>query len=245
MSSHRSLTSIVSEPAVVREVAHGLYTALPEEIWSAPYDRKAAWYDAVLSWSIYHRVMWGTSPLLFTEFGKQAFDAAGRGPFAEVGCGSLLFTSRMYHDGRDVPVTVIDRSLPMLHRAIKRLGANSGRAPDDVVALHADATALPVRSGIFASILSLNLLHVPCDRPAIVAEFGRTLIPGRGRLFMSSLIRSGRWSDAYLAMLHRAGEFDVPLTLDELCETVSSRWGVVESTRVVGNMSFLVVRHAG
>jgi hypothetical protein len=111
--------------------------------------------------------------------------------------------------------------------------------------VHADAAALPVRPGIFSTMLSLNLLHVPCDRPAIIAECARTLLPGRGRLFVSSLVRSGRWSDAWLAGLHRAGELGAPLTRDELREAVAGRWAVVESMTVEGNMCFLVVRHAG
>lgn len=48
-----------------------------------------------------------------------------------------------------------------------------------------------------------------------------------------------------LLELTRAGEFGDPLTLAELRETVASRWGVVKSARVEGNMCFLVVRHAG
>jgi len=172
------LNAVLSSPDAVRELGPGLYTAFPQDAGAAPYDRRAIVYDAVVRWSIYHRIFWGTSTLAYRRFSRAA-------------------------------------------------------------------AAVPVHAGIFSSILSLNLLHVECDRTAIVTEFSRLLIPGRGRLFVSSLIRSGRWSDAYLTMLHRAGEFGPPQTLDELCETVAGRWGVVESTRVQGNMSFLVVRHAG
>jgi hypothetical protein len=90
-----------------------------------------------------------------------------------------------------------------------------------------------------------NVLHVPCDAEAITTEFSRTLMPGRGRLFVSSLVRSGRWSDACMSMLHRMGELGPPVTRDELCERLAGGWGVVESTRVEGNMCFVVVRHAG
>jgi len=239
------LNAVLSSPDAVRELGPGLYTAFPQDAGAAPYDRRAIVYDAVVRWSIYHRIFWGTSTLAYRRFGRAALDAAGAGRFAEIGCGSLLFTAQMYRDGQSASVTLVDRSIQMLRRAVTRLGSGRPDGTDAVVALHADAAAVPVHAGIFSSILSLNLLHVECDRTAIVTEFSRLLIPGRGRLFVSSLIRSGRWSDAYLTMLHRAGEFGPPQTLDELCETVAGRWGVVESTRVEGNMSFLVVRHAG
>ena len=233
------LNSVLSSPDAVRELGPGLYTAFPQDGGAAPYDRRAVFYDAVVQWSIYHRIFWGASTLEYSRFGRAALDAAGGGRFAEIGCGSLLFTAQMYRDAHSASVTLVDRSIQMLHRAVTRLGSGG------VVALHADAAAVPVHAGIFSSILSLNLLHVECDRTAIVTEFSRLLIPGRGRLFVSSLVRSGRWSDAYLTMLHRAGEFGAPQTLDELCEKVAGRWGVVESAHVEGNMSFLVVRHAG
>jgi SAM-dependent methyltransferase len=239
------LNEIFSDSTAVHELAPGLYTALPEETWRAPYDRRAAGYDAILRWSIYHRVFWGTSILAHRRFANASLHAAGDGPFAEIGCGSLLFTAPMYQRSRAGPTLLVDRSLRMLRRGIKRLGSSGRGVPNGIVTLHADAGALPVRTGIFSSILSLNLLHVPCDRPAIISEFSRILVPGRGRLFVSSLVRSGRWSDAYLGMLHRAGEFGPPLTLEEHREKVAGRWGVVESTRTEGNMSFLLVRHAG
>ena len=157
----------------------------------------------------------------------------------------MVFTSPMYRESRGTFALLVDRSAQMLRRAMKRLSSDHGRIPDGVAVLHADVAALPVRSGVFSSILSLNVLHVPCDVAAITAEFSRILTPGRGRLFVSSLVRSGRWSDAYMAALHRSGELAAPVTPDELRERVAGGWGVVESTKVEGNMCFVVVRHAG
>lgn len=205
----------------------------------APYDRKAAVYDAIVGRPIYHRVFWGTSPRSFARFGRAALEAAGDGPFAEVGCGSMLFTAPMYRDTAVRSIALVDRSMGMLSRGRKRLGSPG------IVMVQADGAALPLRRGTFSAILSLNLLHVPCNRTAIAAECARCLLPGQGRLFVTSLVRSGRWSDAWLATLHRAGELDAPLTADELRETVAGRWAVIESMSLEGNMCFLVVRHAG
>ena len=208
----------------------------------AAYDRKAAVYDAIVGRPVYHRVFWGTTPGSYTRFGRAALEAAEGGPFAEAGCGSLLFTAPIYRAGAGRPIALVDRSRQMLRRGIRRLDS----APNPGLTLvHADAAALPLRSGAFRAILSMNLLHVPCDRDAVIAECARCLVPGRGRLFVTALVRSGRWSDAWLAMLHRAGELAAPLTPEELQETVAGRWATVESMRIEGNMCFLVVRHGG
>ena len=212
---------------------------------TAPYDRKAAAYDAIVGRPAYHRVFWGTSPRSFARFGRAALEVAGAGPFTEVGCGSLLFTAPMYRHAVARSVALVDRSTGMLRRGRKRLGPSPGVLPPRIGMVQADGAMLPLRRGTFEAILSLNLLHVPCDRTAIVAEWARCLLPGRGRLFVTSLVRSGRWSDAWLSLLHRAGELGTPLTLDQLRETVAGQWAVIESERLEGNMCFLVVRHAG
>ena len=245
MTERVRLDSILAHPVILRDLGGGLVTALPQGLLAAPYDRRAAAYDAVVGRSIYHRICWGTSVQSHSRFARAALHAAGEGYFAEAGCGSLLFTSSIYRDYRGPFALLADRSIEMLRRGITRLSADRGRIPDGVSVLHADAAALPVRSGIFSSILSLNLLHVPCDAAAITEEFSRVLIPGRGRLFVSALVRCGRWSDAYMALLHRLGELAAPATPDELHSRVAGEWGVVESTMLEGNMCFMVVRHAG
>ena len=220
----------------------GLYTAFNENEGAAPYDRGSLMYDAVLRWSLYHRLAWGSSMRGYAEFARDAFESAGGGGFAEIGCGSLLFTAAMYRQKSSASALLIDRSLQMLRRGIRRLGA---ARPEGVVALHASGDDVPVLPKVFSSILCLNLLHVACDRKAIVSEFRRTLAPQNGRLFVSALVKAGRWSDASIRFLQSTGEFGAPLTPEKLAETVAGNWGRVESMRVDGNMAYVVVRHAG
>jgi len=237
--------SLLSDSSLVRELSPGLYSALPKSLAAAAYDRRAVGYDAVVGRPSYHRVFWGSSPRTYARFGRGAFDVAD-GPFAEIGCGSLLFTASMYKDGRlGHPIVLVDRSLRMLQRGLARIALGNAEPPAGITLLHADAAALPLRAASLSTILSLNLLHVPCDRRAIVAEWARLLVPGRGRLFVSALVRSGRWSDAWLSLLHRAGELGPPFTVDELRDVIASGWAAVESMTVEGNMCFVVARHAG
>jgi len=244
-SESSALNAILADSARVRRLGPGLYTALPEDAVAAPYDRRAAAYDAVVGRSLYHRIFWGTSARAYTRFARAALEAGGGGYFAEAGCGSLLFTAGLYREMPARPTVLVDRSVQMLRRAGKRLRWGPAGPPDEVAMLHADLAAIPVHSAVFSSVLCLNVVHVPCDAAAIIAELSRILIPGRGRLFVSSLIRSGRWSDRYLAALHRLGELAAPMSLEDLYRSAAGGWGVVESANVEGNMCYLVVRHAG
>ena len=245
MAHRETLNSILTSPGSVQEISPGLYTTLPGDAAAAAYDRRAAVYDAIVGRSLYHQIFWGTSAASYSRFAGAATDAAGDGCFAEAGCGSLLFSSHLYRGTRRSSTLLIDRSIQMLRLASTRISLGAGARADGVALLHADLAAMPFRPGVFSSILSLNVLHVPCDVRAITAELSRVLMPDSGRLFVSSLVRSGRWSDWYMAALHRIGELAAPLTVDELCATVAGEWGVVESTNIEGNMCFLVVRHAG
>lgn len=232
----------------VRELGPGLYTAIPSSDRTAPYDRKVTLYDAVVGRSMYHRIFWGTSPQSYSRFARTALASAAEGHYAEVGCGSLLFTASMYAEyaARHQPsLLLVDRSLQMLRRGLKRLESENARATQDIVMLHADGASLPVDAGSLSTILSLNLLHVPCNRPAIIAEWARALARGTGRLFVSALVRSGRWSDRWLTALYHAGELGPALTLDELRDVIAGEWAVIESATLEGNMCFLVARHAG
>lgn len=239
------LDEILRDPGTIRELEPSLFSAMPDGSVAAAYDRKTALYDAIVGRSLYNRVLWGTSPRSFARFGRAAIDAAHGQWFAEAGCGSLLFTHGLHGESSGPPSLLMDRSLGMLRSGLKRL-RRGGRGPRrDVAFLQTDVATVPARSGVFRSILSLNLLHVPCDAARIARELGRLLMPGVGRLFVSCIVRSGRWSDACLRFLHRTGELAAPWTAESLVHAVPAGWGVVESTVVEGNLCFLVIRHAG
>jgi SAM-dependent methyltransferase len=240
---HDDLASILAFPQAVRAVEPGIYSSIPEAEHRAAYDRKGAVYDAIVGRSLYHRFLWGTTGAAYTRFAQMALAAASGEEdwFVEIGCGSLLFTASLYRRRSRARAVLVDRSLPMLRRGARRLG----RRPHQATPLpffHGDASRLPFRGDAFTSVLSLNLLHVPCDAPAIVSEIARLLIPGSGRLFASSLVRVGRWSDGYARLMARAGELAPLRSVEELRALVARACGTIESMRIEGNMCFLVAR---
>src|SRR5204862_4201992 len=95
---HAPLQALFSKDHTVYEIRPGLYTGLPQSPRAAPYDRKAAVYDAIVGEPMYHRLIWGMAASHYTEFARAALRAAGSEPFADIGCGSLLFTSSMYNE---------------------------------------------------------------------------------------------------------------------------------------------------
>jgi SAM-dependent methyltransferase len=234
------LHALLTDPTLVQQLGPGLYTALPGSRAVGLYDRHARSYDAVLGRPLYHRAVWGCRMASFAAFARDAYDASGGDPFAEIGCGSLLFTAQMYREASNARAVLIDRSLPMLRRGMDRLGP---AVSDQLVGLQADAAGLPLRTGAFATLLSLNLLHVHCDRGAIIAQCGRLLAPG-GRLFVSSIAKTGRLGDASLRFYQRTGVMGPPLTADELTEAAAGTWGRVQTRRIEGSMVFLVVGRA-
>ena len=57
---------------MVRLVEDDIYSVLPDVPHKHLYDRRAAAYDSVVSTWLYNRVMWGTSPLDYVAFAREA-----------------------------------------------------------------------------------------------------------------------------------------------------------------------------
>lgn len=72
-----------------------------------------------------------------------------------------------------------------------------------MVFLHGDALGLPFRPSAFTTVLALNLLHAVSDATAALGSLRRAL-SYEGRLCCTTLVKTGRFSDAYLARLGRA-----------------------------------------
>ena len=80
----------------LRAAAPGILSALPLDAPSHPYDAKAAIYDLVVARRLYNRILWGANRDDYSAFERLAVDAPRRGWMLDAGCGSLVFTHRIY-----------------------------------------------------------------------------------------------------------------------------------------------------
>lgn len=214
----------------LRPAAGDVLSALPTGDEGAPYDRKAAVYDRVVSARAYNRVAWGASPAAYAEFASEAL-VSDTGPLLDVGCGSAVFTAEVYRSA-ERPVVMVDRSLGMLARAGERLRG----APATLV--QADLHDLPFAPGSFATVGCFGTLHVLTDPWSALAALWRQLTPG-GRLFASMLVSDRAVGGAYLRALHRAGEVGLPRTLTELTTAALRLGGTSTAVGHTGSMAWL------
>jgi ubiquinone/menaquinone biosynthesis C-methylase UbiE len=136
------LKEVVADDRVVRLIEEDIYSVLPDTSVQHHYDKRAALYDSVVSTRLYNLVMWGTSPSHYVEFASQALNSSRDGMFLDAGCGSLLFTGRIYVNSNR-QIVAFDQSLAMLRRARQRLRKLSGCVPEHIRLLQADLNDLP------------------------------------------------------------------------------------------------------
>lgn len=99
--------------------------------------------------------MWGTSPLDYVAFAREAMVAPPAGRMLDAGCGSLLFTAQVYL-ASERQVIAFDQSLEMLKRARARLKELAGSVPKHILLLQADA----IHKGRGPIYLAMTLVSV-------------------------------------------------------------------------------------
>jgi SAM-dependent methyltransferase len=210
---------------------------LPDASSIHHYDRRALVYDLVVGTRLYNSVMWGSAPLDYIAFARQAMTSSSGGILLDAGCGSLLFTASGYLDS-DRHVIACDQSLAMLRRARNRLRNLHGVVPERIRLLQADLKDLPFLHSHFQTVLCLNVLHQFANASDLISNL-KELLTTNGHLYLTSLVLNDRpVGDRYLKALYAAGEFVRPrskLELKELLETTSGQ----VSYRVKGNMAFV------
>ena len=69
-----------------------------EDLPNGEYDNQAVKYDKLISNALYNRIMWGNSPKDYADFLRENLKNCGEGIIADIGCGTLSFTSEIYTD---------------------------------------------------------------------------------------------------------------------------------------------------
>jgi ubiquinone/menaquinone biosynthesis C-methylase UbiE len=237
MDKLNELKDVLTETHTVRLVEDEIYSALPETPSKHHYDRRAAVYDLIVSTRLYNFVMWGSSPLDYAAFARQAIRSGLDGRILDAACGSMLFTAPTYLECKR-RIIAFDQSLAMLRRARKRLINLSGSVPEHILLLQADLSDLPFRPAGFRTVLCMNVLHHFENAAALLPNLKR-LLTADGHLYLTSLVSSNRFvGDRYLNSLYAAGEFVRPRSYLELKEMLERSLNQEVSYRVKGNMAF-------
>jgi ubiquinone/menaquinone biosynthesis C-methylase UbiE len=237
MDKLNELKDVVAETHTVRLVEEDIYSVLPETSSKHHYDRRAAVYDLIVSTRLYNYVMWGSSPLDYTAFARQAVRSGLDGRFLDAACGSMLFTAPTYLECKQ-QIIAFDQSLAMLRRARERLINLSGSMPEHILLLQADLSDLPFRPAGFRTLLCMNVLHHFENAAALLPNLKR-LLTDDGHMYLTSLVSSNRFiGDRYLNSLYAAGEFVRPRSYLELKEMLDRSLNQEMSCRVKGNMAF-------
>jgi ubiquinone/menaquinone biosynthesis C-methylase UbiE len=224
----------------VREIAPRLYSALDIEIEGARYDSVAPWYDRAVSADLYLRIAWGGRRAAQLDFVQRAFDSRDGGWVLDLAAGSSVDAAPVYASTRR-PVLVVDRSLEMLRKGRERLQKLTGALPEHVFFLQADALSLPLVDRCVSTLLCHGSFHVLPSLGIVMSEWRRVL-DDSGAIFVSSLVL-GRWlGDRYLAMLHRLGEVNPPLTADGFRQTLADGIAVDFDLHTEGNFAYASAR---
>jgi len=239
MNRAERLKEVLTEGCAIRLIEDHIYSALPEASSRHFYDRRATAYDSVVGTRIYNWMMWGTSPLDYVAFAREAIMSNPGERMLDAGCGSLLFTTQLYLDS-DRQIIAFDQSLRMLQRARARLMQLSGSVPEHILLLQADLSNLVFGTEKFRTILCMNVLHQFRDAADLIPKL-KTLLDDAGQLYLTSLVSTGRYvGDWWLRTLYKTGEFVRPRSSIELNKLLANSVGEDVRYRLKGNMAFAI-----
>jgi SAM-dependent methyltransferase len=241
MVDAQMLFSIISDDVSLRLVEPGIYSVYSAGETPGLYDSLGAStiYDLVACNRLYNRLMWGYSVSAYIALSESVLASSLDGWVLDIACGSLAFTAKFYAKCSLRPVVLLDQSLKLLRKGKSRVVRRSGRVPDNMFFLHGDALHLPFKADIFDTVISLNLLHCLDDIKPALKELKRVL-RANGAAALTTLVKSGRWSDRYLNALARGGAL-VPRGVDDVLSAFDEM-NMPAKQHVEGNLAFIKYR---
>ena len=164
------------------------------------YDSQAILYDKLISNGLYNKIMWGNSPKEYAAFCKKGLKGAN-GIIADIGCGTLGFTVKVYAENKTKNLFLCGLSLEMLKIGKRRLGSKS-KGISSITFLRSDALNMPLKDAIVQTALSFGVFHIFENPTRLIKEIVRILKPG-SQLFLSSLYTDRKLSKKYLEFLNK------------------------------------------
>lgn len=240
MDDINMLSEIISEDVNLNLIEPNICSVYPIGDSPGSYDALGAStiYDVVACSRIYNWLMWGYSIKDYAALCEDALASSSGGWALDLACGSLAFTAEIFANCSNRPIVFLDQSLKLLRKGKSRLEKLRGNISGNMFFLHADALQLPFKTGVFNTVMSLNLLHcLTIDSvKKVLLEIKRVLTPD-GNLSMTTLVQSFRWSNRYLNLLAGSGAL-VSRSSDELL-TAFNELGMQVTQDIKGNLAFI------
>lgn len=221
----------------LEEVTPSIFSVIEKSARVSDYDEKVKGYDTLIGNGLYNKLIWGNNVKNYYDFCKGALDVAPNGIVLDAGCGSLVFTAKVYAQSTNELIILLDRSLGMLERAKERLIELCGKVPSHIVLIQGDIFNLPFKDKVFNVVLSQGLLHMFDDKEAFLNELERVKMKD-GLLTFTSLVGNNMLGRGYLALLKKAGEVAIAYSSKELEDILKDLPHDYE-LKSVGNMAYI------
>jgi len=201
------------------------------------YDQQAVKYDKLISNPLYNKIMWGNSPGNYTRFLTDSIANCDEGIIADIGCGTLNFTSEVYRKHNLKAIYLCDLSLEMLKIGRDRLLSDNNKT-SNIQFIRADALSMPFNDTSVQTIFSFGFIHI-MDKPhELINEFFRILVP-RGKLYLTGLCTDRKFSSMYLRFLHKKGHVAKPMSSTEIELLIKDHGLEITNSTVIGGMCYL------
>ena len=218
----------------ITEIENCIYE--PKGLPKGEYDSQAVLYDKLISNRLYNKIMWGNSPTNYAAFCEKGLEKAN-GIIADIGCGTLSFTYRVYAKNKIKNLFLCDLSLEMLKLGKERLERTS-KDISAITFLRSDALNMPFKNNIVQTVLSFGVFHIFENPSKFIEEIVRILKP-EGQLFLSSLCTDRKISKKYLDFLYKKGHVAKPLTSSEIIEIIENNGISITKKTIKGGMIYL------
>lgn len=118
--------------------------------------------------------MWGNSPKDYTDFCRKSINESDAGIIADIGCGTLSFTSKVYDEIHKQDLYLCDLSYEMLKIGKNRI-KSVNTEPSNRSFLRSDALNMPFFNKVIQTVLSFGFLHIIDNPSDLINEFIRIL----------------------------------------------------------------------
>ena len=204
---------------------------------SGEYDKQAVKYDKLISNVLYNKIMWGNTPNDYSNFCQKAMNRHHDGIIADIGCGTLSFTSKVYAKKQAQNLFLCDLSFEMLKIGKKQIESISKNL-SKITFLRTDALDLPFTNNSIQAVFSFGFLHI-IDKPSKLIDELTRILEAEGKLYLTSLCTDRKLSNKYLNFLHRKGHVAKPLSSFEIIRIIEDNGFRIEESSIKGGMIYI------